>query len=138
MPNTKVAVTFERVYDLMQRRATQARDSLTETMEQVSTSASQGHLLTASTVERMFEEHYTVRSWNNVIRTVDEAVQTKSLSTLTLKLQEWATDATEQLLSPGRSHSTSLVRTAEMEAEEYGMKTVLRAVSQFISLVTAK
>ena len=51
---------------------------------------------------------------------------------LLARLQEWLLDATEQVMSPGRSNSTSMVRTAQYQSEERGLKVVARSVQHLI------
>lgn len=84
-----------------------------------------GYALDTHLVEIIFNLEQQVRNWQ-AIRTILKGEHGE----LSTALNRWLTDAVEQLMRPGRSGSTSLVRTAQMHSEDDGMKRVVRQVQQ--------
>jgi hypothetical protein len=84
-----------------------------------------GTALSVNSVERLFLQEQVVRAWRQVASLSATAT---GVDELVARLREWVADATEQVMSPGRSNSSSLVRTAQLHAEEDGLKHVAHGV----------
>lgn len=113
-------------------RSTSAADELRAVQQEWVESLQAGYAVSTSQVERLFRLEQEARVWTQVQR----AVNRSSDEALLGELRTWHDDAVEQLLSPTRSQSTSLVRTAQMHAEEDALKTVARDVARVIARAT--
>lgn len=107
----------------------QAKIHLGEVQQLVIEGLQAGHQLSVSNVERLLDQEQVVRVWSQVANLTDTATDTANLKA---RLEEWLRDATEQVMAPGRSRSTSLVSTARMMAEEDGLKSVARVIGRII------
>lgn len=110
----------------------QAKISLGELQQLVIEGLQSGYQLSVGDVERLLDQEQVVRVWSQVGNLTATATDTANLKA---RLEEWLADATEQVMSPGRSRSTSLVSTARMMAEEDGLKSVARIVSRILGHV---
>jgi len=117
----------------MQLRIESAFNAATERLQESQTALAQamqdGVALSVSTVERIFDEEQVLRNWRQVLQV---GMKATTEAELLAGLRTWSEEATEQVMGPGRSHSTSLVRTAQMHAEEDGIRTVVRTVNRII------
>lgn len=107
----------------------QAAQELTTIRTQITDSFSKDYVISASTMERLIKAQFSVRHWAKIQNIIArcETDQDKVAG-----LQKWISTTTEQLTECGRSRSTSLVASAEMEFEEDELKQVLRMVKQFV------
>ena len=116
-------------------QAEQPTQELAKIREQITDSFGKDYVITASTMERLIKIQYSVRHWakikNIIARASTEEQQVAGL-------EEWISHTSEQLLECGRSRSTSLVASAEMEADEDELKQVLRQVKQFVSFARSR
>jgi hypothetical protein len=110
-----------------------AVQELQELQTQLSQEMEDGVALSVGTVERIFLQEQVLRNWRQVLQVGMKASTEAQLKT---SLQEWLRDAIEQVMGVGRSGSTSLIRTAQLHAEEDGIKTVARIVERIIDGIT--
>lgn len=116
--------------EMMVGQAERSTEELTKVRESIKESFDKDYVITPSTMERLLKAQKSVYHWAKVQRilsqhsTEEEQVQA---------LEQWVASTTEQLTECGRSRSTSLVASAEYEAEEDELKQVLRQVKQFVS-----
>lgn len=92
-----------------------------------------GQMLQTSTVERLFLAEQAVRVNRQIVHIADTSTDKTNLLAL---LRTWMEDAVEQIMSPGYSTSSSLVRTEQMRAEESAIKTVHRTVGYYVGHLT--
>lgn len=111
-------------------QAKQADQELAKIRTQIKESFDKDYVITSSTMERLLKAQQQVHHWakvkNILSRNTTEEEQVAGL-------EEWISHTSEQLLECGRSRSTSLIASAEYEAEEDELKQVLRQVKQFVS-----
>lgn len=129
---TQLEDTLVRDQGRIAARLEQARTEMGATQEAMIKGLQAGHALSTGNVERLLEQEQVTRVWAQVSNLSSTASDTQELKA---RLEEWMRDTTEQVMAPGRSHSTSLVRTAQMMAEEDGLKSVARIVERIISNV---
>jgi hypothetical protein len=93
-----------------------------------------GYALQTSSVESIFLQEHLVRAWNQV-----QALSLTSTDKEELKarLSTWVEDATEQVMAPGRSQSTSFVRTEQMAQETEALKSTARSVSYIVRMLAS-
>ena len=119
---------IDKALEMLGDYAEQATEELAKVRTQISDSFSKDYVVTASTLERLIKVQYSVRHWAKIKNILGrDTTQEQKVAAL----EEWISSTTEQLLECGRSRSTSLVASAEMEADEDELKQVLRQVKQF-------
>lgn len=115
---------------MLAQQADRSVEELAKIRTQITDSFSKDYVVGSSTMESLIRAQKSVYHWakvkNILARYTTEQEQVAGL-------EEWMAHSTEQLLECGRSRSTSLVASAEYEAEEDELKQVLRQVKQFVS-----
>jgi hypothetical protein len=111
-------------------QAERSTEELTKIREQIKESFEKDYVITPSTMEALLKAQKSVYHWAKVQRIV---AQHSTEEEQVGALEKWVASTTEQLTECGRSRSTSLVASAEYEAEEDTLKLVLRDVRGFVS-----
>ena len=124
--------------DQAKARLTQAHGAAAEELQDLQgrliKDMEKGYALDASMVERIFAAEQRLRSHRQLAGLGDTATDVEELKG---RLQEWVRDATDQLVSPGRSGFTSLVRTEQMMAETEGLKYGVRTADYLIAALSS-
>lgn len=123
---TQLKDTLARDTDRITRQAQRAMDALKELQGAIVEGLTKGYAVSVGNLERLLEQEQVARVWSQVDRLASTASDTQELKA---RLEEWYRDAVAQAMAPGRSHSTSLVRTAQLMAEEDALKSVARTVA---------
>ena len=126
-----------RAITALQTNATQAKDDINQRLENLSTQSAMGRIPSAMTIEALYEAHNVARLWNQIISATSKGVQAEDMDQVVQALRTWYDEAQDQIMSPGHSGSTSLVRTAEMIAEMEALKIVARRVTYMIRSFTS-
>lgn len=115
--------------EMLINQVEQATKDLTEARARITDSFDQDYVVTSSTLENLIKAQYSVRHWAKVEKIIKRGTTDEAKIA---GLEEWMAHTIEQLLECGRSRSTSLIASAEFEAEEDELKQVLRQVKQFV------
>lgn len=121
---------INRALEMLKDQADNSAQELAKIRTQITESFSQNYVITPSTMENLIKVQKSVAHWARVKNIISRHSTPEEQ---VAGLEEWIQRSSEQLLECGRSRSTSLIASAEYEAEEDELKQVLRQVKQFVS-----
>lgn len=121
---------ISKALEITKSQSALAGERLAKVRAQIQDSFAKDYVVGSSTLEALLKAQKSVHYWAQV----DRVIESKENDEARIEaLREWYSRGVERVLECGRSHSTSLVTSAEMEAEEDEYKRVLAMIKQLLS-----
>jgi aspartokinase len=118
--------------EVLTSQASNATQELAMARTQISTYIEEDYRVGSSSIERLISAQYSAKYWGQVLKIINN---NQGNEQQVQGLREWAERRVDELLSSGRSRSTSLIANAMSESEEDEMKRVLQRVRNLIEYV---